>query len=69
MNEKNLGIVLSIIGGSIGFVGLLTGGFIGLIFTSIIYYCVVGFMLTEFTDFSDNPLTWLFDLLDIKIFK
>jgi len=61
--KKNLGIVLSIFGGIFGLTGLFTGGPIAMIFLLIIYYFGVGFVITEFTDFADNIMTWLFDLL------
>lgn len=66
MNKKNLGIIFSIIGGSIGLLGLASGGFFAMLLLMISYYFIIGFVITEFTDLSDNLLTWLFELFGMK---
>lgn len=66
MDKKNLGIVLSIVGCGIGLISLFSGGLIAMIILMIIYYFTTGFMITEFTDFSNNLVMWLFDLFGIE---
>jgi len=62
MDKKNLGIVLSIFGGGIGLIGLVSGGILAMLVLLVVYYFAVGFTLTEITDLVENPVTWLMDL-------
>lgn len=63
MNKQNLGIVLSVFGGSLGLLGLLGGGPVVMILVLLMYYFGIGFLLTELTDIVDSMSMWLFELL------
>lgn len=62
MENQNLGILLSIVGGSLGLTALISGGFFALIAILAIYYTVVGFILTELTEITSSIIGWLPEL-------
>lgn len=66
MNKKDLGLVLGSLFIAVMVISLITGGVLGLILSSVLYYFGVGFFVTEFTGYSTNVLTWLTDLASNK---
>lgn len=63
MDKKTLAILLSGLGIGVGLVSLFTGGLLGLIFAMLIYYFGIGFLVTEFTNYSNDIIRWIYDLL------
>ena len=67
--KKNLGVVLSIIGGSFGLLGLIGGGPLLMLMLMAVYYFGVGFIISEYTELNGecynliDMLSWLPNLL------
>lgn len=69
MDKKNLGTMLGLVLFGIGVTGFLSVGFVATVMPVVLYYTITGFILTEFTDYSDNMFTWLPEMLGFKISK